>query len=146
MTDKRALYERIINLPHKQSTRHPPMSMQARAAQFAPFAALNGYEDAIRESARQTDDEIEYSDDERERLDQKIQWLYRHINEQIRANITYFEADLRKHGGREVTIAGIIKKIDLNKRQIIFEKNINISIDQIIAIEYDCFDDISFSP
>lgn len=142
MTDKRSLYESIIHLPHKQSTRHPPMSIQARAAQFAPFSALNGYEDVIRESARQTQDEMELCDDEWERLNQKIQWLYHHIDERIRANITYFEADLQKRGGHDVTFAGIITKIDLYKRLITFEKGTTIPMDQIISIESDHFDDI----
>lgn len=142
MTDKRSLYESIIHLPHKQSTHHPPMSMQARAAQFSPFSALNGYEDVIRESARQTQDERELCDDEWERLNQKIQWLYHHVDERIRANMTYFEADLQKRGGHDVTVAGIITKIDLYKRLITFEKGTTISMDQIISIEIDGFDDI----
>lgn len=143
MNDKRSLYEKIIHLPHKQSTRHPPMSMQARAAQFAPFSALNGYDDAIKESAHQTNDKIELSDDDWERLEQKIQWLYHHVDEQIRTDITYFETDLRKQGSRAVTVSGIIKKMDLYKRRITFENGTTLSIDRILSIESNRFDELS---
>ena len=46
-------YEDIINLPHHVSKRHPQMSMWNRAAQFAPFAALTGYEEAIQDSIQE---------------------------------------------------------------------------------------------
>ena len=65
-------YSDIINLPHHVSRNHPPMPMMNRAAQFAPFAALTGYEDVIQETGRLTDEFIELSDDDKERLNQKI--------------------------------------------------------------------------
>lgn len=52
-------YEDIINLPHYEPKRHPRMSMEARAAQFAPFAALTGYEEAIKEAAKHHEADID---------------------------------------------------------------------------------------
>ncbi|MBO4661815.1 MAG: hypothetical protein J5630_03845 [Bacteroidaceae bacterium] len=50
-------YADIINLPHHVSARHPQMSMYQRAAQFAPFAALSGHSEAIRETARKNNEQ-----------------------------------------------------------------------------------------
>ena len=66
-------YDDIIHLPHHISPRHPPMPLQARAAQFAPFAALSGHEDNIREAGRQTDDWVELGEDAGEELGQSFQ-------------------------------------------------------------------------
>lgn len=77
-------YEDIINLPHHVSPKRPQMSMQDRAAQFSPFAALTGYEDAIKETGRLTDVKIELSDEDRELLDQKQQYLQEHKGDPVR--------------------------------------------------------------
>ena len=60
--DKENSYEDIIHLPHHVSTVHPHMPVSDRAAQFAPFAALTGYGDVIKETARQTDAKPELSE------------------------------------------------------------------------------------
>ena len=86
-------YEDIINLPHHVSPKRPQMSMQDRAAQFSPFAALTGYEDAIKETGRLTDVKIELSDEDRELLDQKQQYLQEHIGDRPEITITYFVPD-----------------------------------------------------
>lgn len=51
-------YDDIINLPHHVSKNHPRMSMYQRAAQFAPFAALAGYEDAIRQAQHKMEEDV----------------------------------------------------------------------------------------
>ena len=77
-------YEDILFLEHPTSLRHPRMSVQNRAAQFAPFAALTGYEEALGETARQTSQRIVLDEDSKENLDRKLQWLLAHKEEQIK--------------------------------------------------------------
>ena len=68
-------YEDIINLPHHVSPTRPQMPMSDRAAQFAPFAALTGYDAAIKETGRQTDVRIELDEEALTALDMKYQLL-----------------------------------------------------------------------
>ena len=95
-------YDDIINLPHHVSKKHPPMSLYARSAQFAPFAALTGYEDAVRETARETNERIEIDDELKLILDGKIQILFEKIKVKPEVTFTYFIPDLRKDGGAYV--------------------------------------------
>lgn len=117
-------YDDIIHLPHHVSSVHPPMSLQNRAAQFSPFAALTGYEDQICEAARLTDTRIDLSESMKELLDEKLQM----IQEQLEAgrgtarpyvSITYFQPDMQKEGGEYVTLQGAVKKIDLYEKAVI---------------------------
>ena len=87
---KEADYEDIIHLPHHVSSVHPHMPVSDRAAQFAPFAALTGYGDVIKETARQTDAKPELSEDEKEILDYKIQLACGLSGEKPGVRITYF--------------------------------------------------------
>lgn len=128
-------YDDIINLPHHQSKNHPHMSMHDRAAQFAPFAALTGYDDAIKEARRLTDSKPELDENQLEELDQKLADLMTRIEEHPEVTITYFEPDDKKEGGAYVTCVGKIKKIDGYKRLLIFEDVREINIDTIIEIE-----------
>ena len=93
-------YDDIINLPHHQSKVRPHMSVSDRAAQFAPFAALTGYGDAIRETERLTDRKIELSESQIAELDLRLGELLARIDEKPKVTITYFIADERKAGGR----------------------------------------------
>ena len=104
-------YDDIINLPHHVSSRHPQMSLYNRAAQFAPFAALSGHDDAIEETARLTDEQRELSPGESEELNRKLAYLLQR-DESTSVDITYFLPDGRKKGGRYCTITGTIRKID----------------------------------
>ena len=92
-------YDDIINLPHHVSTRHPQMSMYDRAAQFSPFAALTGYDDAIQETGRLTEQKIELDEETLEKLDERFQILQEHLGEQPEVRFTYFKPDERKEGG-----------------------------------------------
>lgn len=106
-------YENIINKPHHVSKVHPQISLYARSAQFAPFAALTGYEDAVKETARETQEELEIDDELKSILDAKLQMLIEIKESNPEISITYFVKDEKKSGGKYVTITGIIKKIDL---------------------------------
>lgn len=97
--DKEKNYEDIINLPHHVSPVHPPMPLSDRAAQFAPFAALTGYGDVIKETARQTDRKPELTEEEKQELDYKLQMAVSLPGEKPAVTITYFVPDKKKAGG-----------------------------------------------
>ena len=106
------MYEDIIHLPHHVSERHPRMSMMDRAAQFSPFAALTGYDAAIKETARLTDRKIELTEEMQARLNDRMNWLQEELQNYPPVEITYFIPDDYKEGGRYHTLQGQIKRID----------------------------------
>jgi len=122
-------YKDIINLPHHISKRHPRLSMEQRAAQFSPFAALTGYEEATDETSRLTDEKIELSEEDMEELNRKLQ------NLQGEAVITYFVKDERKSGGSYVTIKGEVRRIDDYEKAIVMRDGSKIFVDDILDIE-----------
>ena len=128
-------YEDIINLPHPTLEKHPRMSMIERAAQFSPFAALTGYEDAIDETARLTDSKIELSEDEKAALDQKLRIIAEDPTD-IETTITYFVPDARKAGGAYEVVAGPVKKIDSVERIVAMADGTKIPIEDIIEINF----------
>ena len=113
-------YEDIINLPHHQSLTRPHMSNYDRAAQFAPFAALKGYEEEIEEAKRTTDSKVELSDEQINDLNEKLKALKEIIKDQPIIKVVYFVPDEKKEGGSYVTIEQQIRKIDEYKRKLIF--------------------------
>lgn len=127
-------YDDIINLPHHVSKKHPHMSLDARAAQFAPFAALTGYDEQVKETARLTNERKELADGLKMILDEKIQDVQKNIYERPQVTITYFVPDSRKQGGKYVTTTGNVIKIDEFTRNIIFENKTQIPISEIIEI------------
>ena len=129
-------YDDIIKLSHHISKKHPQMSMDERAAQFAPFAALVGYEEAVEETARITTKRIELNEEEKNALDIKLQMLNEQIHIQIYPNVTimYFVPDLKKDGGKYIKISGTVKRIDEYKQLIILDDKTEISINEIISI------------
>ena len=129
-------YEDIIGLPHPVSRKHPQMSLENRAAQFAPFAALTGYEDAIEETGRLTDMRIDINEDRKEMLDEKLKALS--MSESPAVEITYFVPDLLKEGGSYSTLKGMIKRVDTFKRVIVMNDGISIPFDDLYEIEPVC--------
>ena len=129
-------YDDIINLPHHVSSRHPQMPMMNRAAQFSPFAALTGYDDAIRETARLTDEKIELDEYEKEELDRKIQWIGNHLDEHIPVSITYFQPDDKKAGGAYEEIVDTIRKINVYEHEILLTKGTKIPIMNILLMDF----------
>ena len=135
-------YDDIINLPHYVSEERPHMPRSARAAQFAPFAALTGYDEEINETARLTDSRAEIDEYVKYTLNIKLVMLKERINEQPQARITYFVADSLKSGGKYVTVSGTVKKIDEFRRTVLMTCGTEIPIDDIYEIESD---DVNFS-
>lgn len=132
-------YDDIINMEHHKSKKHPPMSLYARSAQFASFAALTGYEDAVRETAREVMERIEIDDELKNILDGKIQLLSEQINKKPEVIFTYFIPDLTKDGGIYISVAGIVKKIDTYNQNIILEDKTEIPINDILDITGEVF-------
>lgn len=128
-------YEDIINLPRPVSKKRRPMPVINRAAQFAPFAALTGYDDAIEETARQTGRKTELEDYEKEEIGRRLYELKEKIKEKPQVNITYFVPDELKDGGEYVTFSGAIKKIDEINQLIVTEDNCEILMDCILFVE-----------
>ena len=128
-------YDDIINKEHYKSKKHPHMSLYARSAQFAPFAALTGYEEAVYETAREVENRIELDEEQKEILDSKIQIIQEQIKDKKEISITYFIPDLTKDGGRYVTVYGIVKKIDIYNQLIVLEDKTEIPINELLDIE-----------
>lgn len=127
-------YDDIINLPHHQSETRPHMSMRDRAAQFSPFRAVSGHADAVEETARLTENRVELDEDELAVLDRKLKKLQAHLNDKPEAEITYFVPDERKSGGACLTVAGVISRIDAQKRVLMMDSGKCIPLDDIVSI------------
>ena len=132
-------YNEIIYLPHHVSKTRPQMPMSDRAAQFAPFAALTGYDAAIKETGRLTDERIELDVEALSALDMKYQLLMDALNEAPKVTITYFQPDERKAGGKYLTATGAVKKIDDFERRITMQDGAKIPMDDVLSIEGELF-------
>ena len=135
-------YEDIINLPHHISSKRPQMSRLDRAAQFSPFAALTGYDDAIHETGRLTDEKIDLSEEEKEALDRKQQILMERLGDHPSLTVTYFVPDAKKSGGAYVTKNGNLKKIDGFERWMMLTDGTKIPLDDVADIESELFRDM----
>lgn len=133
------LYEDIIHLPHHVSKTRPQMSMIDRAAQFSPFAALTGYDAAIKETGRLTDERTDLGEETKAMLDMKQHYLLAVISDQPEITVTYFVPDERKAGGAYVTVTGNLKRIDEYERLLILTNGKKIPMDEIADIESDIF-------
>ena len=135
-------YDDIIDLPRFVSKGRKHMSNYDRAAQFAPFDALTGYDEAIEETGRTTDREVVLGENEIMMLDRKFQILRSHIKERPSVTLTYFVPDLYKEGGSYKEEEVIVKRIDMSERVLIDEDNKRYDLDYIISARSDLFGDI----
>lgn len=127
-------YDDIIGLPHYVSGTRAHMPLIDRAAQFAPFAALTGYGEAIDETARLTDERSELDENEKLMLDARLQLVREHIKDHPEISLCYFLPDTKKAGGAYVNIFGKLKKINEFERLLIMEDGTLIPIDDIYSI------------
>ena len=128
-------YDDIINLPHPDSPTRARMSSRNRAAQFSPFAALTGYDDAVVETARLTDKRRELTEDEILLLSERLRILSENAHNRPIAEITYFKPDSRKDGGSYEKIIGAVRRVDETERQVIFEGGEIVCIGEICGVE-----------
>ena len=136
-------YDDIIHLPHHVSATRPHMSLHDRAAQFSPFAALTGYDDAIRETARLTDERMDLDEYLKYMLSDRLQIIADRIREHPEIEITYFQPDSRKDGGAYITAASTAKKIDEYERIVVMTDGTVIPMDEIISIGGQIFETLS---
>lgn len=129
------MYDDIIDMPHHVSDRHPQMPMLDRAAQFSPFAALTGYDAAIVETARLTDQKRELSEEQKHVISEQLNKLQERIKTDPTVTVVYFEADKRKAGGVYKTIIGQAKKIDPLLGFLELTDRTTIAFDDILSIE-----------
>ncbi|MBR5005218.1 MAG: hypothetical protein IKY14_07145 [Erysipelotrichaceae bacterium] len=127
-------YQDILYLARPVSKVHQPMSKSNRAAQFSPFAALTGYEDAVQETARLTTNKITLSEDQIQIINSILNEISQYLPDSPYVQITYFEPDKRKQGGSYQQISGTIKKIDDVYGMVIMKGNVRIPIHQIVHI------------
>lgn len=128
-------YNDIINLPHHVSKKYPQMSLESRSAQFAPFAALVGYEDAIKETVRLTFERKDFDEEYQSILDRKLQIVKENIILKPKLKITYFENDTKKDGGSYITVLENIEKFNEYREVIILKNNQEIPIKDIVDID-----------
>lgn len=127
-------YDDIINLPHYEPKYHPRMSMYKRSAQFAPFSALVGYDEQVKECSRITDKRLEIDDELKEKISNKLNKINEFIKEYPAVEITYFIPDDKKEGGKYVTEKVNVKRIDFINRFIKLNDNKKIFLDDIIDL------------
>lgn len=127
-------YDDIINLPHHISKTRPRMSIEKRAGQFAPFSALTGYDDQIRETARLTDRKIELDEGRKKIINLKLNFINQNINKENVISVMYFKKDIAKTGGEYLTHRGIVKRIYDLEKKIAFKDNFEIYFDDILEI------------
>lgn len=132
-------YSDILDHPHYVSKTRPQMSELERAAQFSPFAALTGYDAAISETGRLTDEKIELGEETKAVLDMKQQYLLDMISDQPEITVTYFIPDTKKSGGAYVSVTGNLKRIDEYERLMLLATGEKIPLDDIMDIESDLF-------
>ena len=132
-------YEDIIDIPRHISKKHPQPSMLDRAARFAPFAAITGYEEMVLEEARVTEERAQLDESALVMLNAKLNMIEEFIDREPKVKITYFKEDKRKAGGRYVSITGTVRKIDEYEHLVIMDNEEKISIEDIYGIESDLF-------
>lgn len=132
-------YDDILYLPHHVSTTHPHMPVSERAAQFSPFAALTGHQEALRETARLTDAKRELDEHAKNILDQKLQLLLEMSADTPSVTLTYYKEDSKKSGGSYHTVSGLLRKLDLSRRTLLLQDQLPIPIDDIFDIDSELF-------
>lgn len=136
-------YDDIINLDRPIS-KHKKLSIDSRAAQFAPFAALTGYDNAVKEMARLTDKRIEIDEGIKEMLSNKLYYIQENINVKPEVSFMYFILDSKKTGGKYVEKVGVVRKIDMIEQYVQLMDKSKIPINEILSIESDIFETLIF--
>ena len=131
-------YDDIMHLSRPISSKHPPMPRRDRAAQFASFAALAGYDDAVRETARLTQSRVELDDSRKEQLGQAVRYLLDHSGQGPTAQITYFVPDHWKEGGSYETASGVICRLEPLSKTLVLSDGTRILMEDVCDIQSDC--------
>lgn len=133
-------YDDIIDLPHHVSETHPPMSRADRAAQFSPFAALTGYDVAVRETARVTERRIELDEGVKAELNARLNCILEHLPEHLQVSITYFVPDEKKSGGAYRTVTGAVRKLDSFAKTLTLADGTVVPMEEMVHVEGNLFE------
>lgn len=133
-------YDDIIDLPHHVSETHPPMSRADRAAQFSPFAALTGYDAAVRETARVTERRIELDEGVKAELNARLNCILEHLSEHPQVSLTYFVPDEKKSGGAYRTVTGTVRKLDSFAKTLTLTDGTVVPMEEMVHVEGDLFE------
>lgn len=133
-------YDDIIDLPHHVSETHPPMSRADRAAQFSPFAALTGYDAAVRETARVTERRIELDEGVKAELNARLNCILEHLPEHPQVSITYFVPDEKKSGGAYRTVTGAVRKLDSFAKTLTLTDGTVVPMEEMVHVEGNLFE------
>lgn len=128
-------YDDIIDLPHHVSETHPPMSRADRAAQFSPFAALTGYDAAVRETARVTERRIELDEGVKAELNARLNCILEHLSEHPQVSLTYFVPDEKKSGGAYRTVTGTVRKLDSFVKTLTLTDGTVVPMEEMVHVE-----------
>ena len=129
-------YDDIKHLTRPQYDDLHPMSMHDRAAQFSPFAALVGYDDAVAETARLTDSKVELTEDETLELNANLNRLLDSLDEQPQISVTYFVPDEKKSGGKYVEKVGVVRIFDSYSQELVFTDGVRIAAADMSALTF----------
>lgn len=132
-------YEDIVNLPRPISKKHPQPPLLERAARFAPFAAITGYEEMVLEEARVTEERIELDECALTLLNEKLNILQNNRSQSPEITVTYFAPDKKKSGGAYISISGTVKQIDIYSKLLILDNDKKIRIEDIYKLDGDIF-------
>ena len=132
--DRSHRYDDIIRLSRPKSERHLPMPLADRAAQFAPFAALVGYEDAVREEERRTEEFVFLEEDEKAVLDAALRDIRSRLKERPEVTVTYFEKDMFKSGGTYLRKTGVVRKLCDVEKAILFEDGTLVELGMLRSV------------
>ena len=127
-------YDDIKHLTRPQYDDLPPMSMHDRAAQFSPFAALVGYDNAVAETARLTDSRLELTEDEMSELNANLNRLLDNLDEQQQISVTYFVPDEKKSGGKFIEKVGVVRIFDSYANELVFTDGVRIALTDIAEL------------
>ena len=133
-------YDDIIDLPHHVSETHPPMSRADRAAQFSPFAALTGYDAAVRETALVTERRIELDEGVKAELNARLNCILEHLSEHPQVSITYFMPDEKKSGGAYRTVTGAVRKLDSFAKTLTLVDGTVVPMEEMVHVEGNLFE------
>lgn len=134
----------LISFPYDGVRRHPRMAASARAAQFAPFSALNGYEEAIAETGRQTGEMRELHEDTLREVQAKAAFLSSRLAEVPEVEFVYFEEDPRKPGGEYKRTSGRLRAVDPDRRLFLLTDHRAVPMDAVVSLESPLLDDYDF--
>ncbi len=130
-------YADIIALPHHISASRKHMSLYERAAQFSPFAALTGHDEALQETARLTDGKPDLDESEKLIISQKLQMIINLLPTKTEVSVTHFVPDGKKSGGKFFVSSGYIRKFDSFSRKIVMSDKSEIIVENIINLEFE---------